>query len=207
MRKCKNPVQLNVAASISFAVRKVGASCSALMSTQSFLTMFYIVSSFRKSQQSEPRQRGCCCSKSLNPVSGCTSTGRCVTLHECTCLVTFMPLVGVCVCVWSPCVSSFVAACLLISCAEASSPGSVSFIHSKSAELWDWNPKPLGAVISCSLPSFKSYRHCAREQGTSPCSQKYCDTDLLPDHCVEELLRGDQVFFFFWSIFSCCPVR
>ncbi len=58
-----------------------------------------------------------------------------------------------CGCVWSFCVSAVVAVCLLISSAVASSPGSVSFIHSKSAEHWDLNPKLLGAVISCSLPS------------------------------------------------------
>lgn len=64
------------------------------------------------------------------------------------------------VCVRSFCVSAAEALWLLIS-AVACSPGSVSFVHSKSAEHWDINPKLLGAVISCSFPSFKNYCHCA----------------------------------------------
>lgn len=80
--------------------------------------------------------------------------------------------------------------CLLISSAVASSPGSVSFIHSKSAEHWDLNPKLLGTVISCSLPFFKNDCHYALEQGTQPSSLGDCD-------CTERLLGVNLIVFTF----------
>ena len=118
----------------------------------------------RESQQSAPLQKGCYCSESLKPVSKSGVYEYMSMMFSYTCY-TFSYMVQI------MCVRVIVLSCLC-SCSTMSINILCCSLQSwfclfhlpNLQQHWDLNPKLLGTVISCSLPSFSNYCYRALEQ-------------------------------------------